>query len=139
MPTSTHNTRPTDRFPIFRAQYRVLLLANPESAGTHDRALAYCLEQNLVGRGKSVDAALQDLAHTMLQTVAAEWTDLRPHVPDESEPAAVVAFTDKNVKEYEGAAILDRMKMTLDVWKVVRTGQQTRWATPQVSYEPVAV
>ncbi|MCA8910203.1 MAG: hypothetical protein KDB82_00740 [Planctomycetes bacterium] len=139
MPTTTHNSRPTDRFPLFQARYRVLVLKNPESEGPHDKALAICLEQNLVGRGKSVDAALQDLAQTMIQVIVYEWTELVPRGQDEPDPEAEVVFGDVSAKVYEGAEILARLQMRVDVWKRVKSGKQIRWSTPAVSYEPVAV
>lgn len=139
MPTSTHKSRPTDRFPLFHAAYKVLVVKNPEPEGDHDRALAICIEQNLVGRGRRVDSALQDLANTLVHALKVEWTEFVPHVQDNPDPAALVSHADKNVLTYEGGQIIARMKMVVDVWKVVKSKNQYQWDTPAVRYEPVAV
>ncbi len=56
----------------FRATYRVLLLKIHEPIQPHETVLAICLDQNLVGRSKSIEMALANLPRTLAHSIISD-------------------------------------------------------------------
>ena len=124
----------------YRAVYRVLVLANPRAKLPHQKVTAICLEQNLVGRGKTPEAALGDLGDCVIETMKYQFENAVPeHHPDPS-PELLQAFKSSARSLRNGDIILSRANMHLR-WSL----EKTRAASPgrkdsrRVICEPCAV
>jgi hypothetical protein len=94
----------------FRATYRVLVLKTRQPSQPHERVLAICLDQNLVGRGEDLDLALADLTKTLAHSIASDWEELHPaYVPD-PDPELLEIFEGRCQQTSGGDLVLRRLK-----------------------------
>ncbi len=128
--------------PVYRASYRVLVVRNPESKGTHDRVEAHCLELDLAGRGNNLQSALRDLAETISREFLHEWTQLTPAYSNQPDPLMLEAYEGKRDQlggEFDGYRVIQKLVMRLEA-DLPGAVARARAASPQprVVFEPMA-
>jgi hypothetical protein len=128
-------------FPLIRARYRVLLLKDIQPANPEFPVLAICIEQNIVGRGRTEPEALLDLNRTFLETVHYQVENLAPAPVEDADPALLAAFGDPSQKTLDGDVILDRFQMLIETVLQPSASQPRRRGVPRVPtqrviYEP---
>lgn len=138
----------TDKFCIFQATYRVLVLMRQDAMELHARVEAVCLEQNLVGRGATKSEALSDLAQTVLESIGHEWQELVPAAEPNPQPELVAVFEGGARETPTGEIVLQRLKMWVKTWIERVPAHNEGWVfnpadvkppiqDPTVTFEPV--
>ena len=136
MATTRHSQAP---LPVYRANYRVVVLRNLRAEEPHQRVEAHCLELDLAGRGKNVNDALADLAETIGREFVEEWTNLNPSYSNTPDPLLIEAFEGKRKNldpEFSDYSVLQRLTMKIEA-NLVRRSARTK-ARPRVVFEPMA-
>lgn len=137
-----HTNVIANRFPVHDGSYRVVVLKNPESVDTHDRVLALCVEQDLVGRGPTIPDAMRDLARTLVLSIIHEFTELIPEYGASPDPAIEQVFN-RAAEEFDGASVLRRMRLRVQLWKEFNQHgtqkKQDAFEPAEVSFEPALV
>jgi hypothetical protein len=120
--------------PVFKAKYRVLVIENRQASQPHQRVLAICLEQNLLGRGNTPREALYDLHKIVIHSVSREWQDRVPAYKPDPDPELATVYESGADQTAGGDPVLRRLEMTLElgVHGGVTNGPRT---APRVTYE----
>ena len=100
----------------FRASYSVLVLRNPSArAQAHQRVNAICLELNLVGRGATVQDALDDLSAIVFESCKEEWEQLLPAPRPDPDPDVAAVFRSHAGETSEGEQVLHRLRLCHEI------------------------
>ncbi len=129
-----------ERGTILRGRYSVLVLKAEPPANPDLPVLAICLEQNLVGRGRTAPEALSDLAGTIRAGFAYQVENLAPAQPADPDPELLAAFKDPQQRTVDGDVVLARLEIVFEAdlaAKKAAPGKRKRPATPRprVSFE----
>ena len=123
---------------LFKATFRVLVIKNNSATETHLRVIAICLEQNLVGRGATIDEALDELIGIVYHSVRSDWEDLAPAYQPDPDPELLKIFESKITETSDGDTVLLR----LDAYFEFVIGSGTSKKSPQepsVTFQECAV
>jgi hypothetical protein len=121
--------------PQLRARYRVLVVKNEPPANVNLPVLAICLEQNLVGRGRTAPEALADLARTLFESFKHEWENLVPAARPDPDPELVEVFEKDSPATREGDLVLQRLYMSIEINLVAGSRARLPKRPPRVVYE----
>ena len=103
-----------ERFALFKARFRILVLKNPKAEKRHQRVNAVCLELNLIGRGSMVGSALDDLAGLVFDSLKHEFNNLVPAPHLDPEPELLQVFEKQLAETQEGEIVLRRCFLNLE-------------------------
>jgi hypothetical protein len=94
------------RLVVHDAEYRVVVVRNPEPAHEDDATHAYCIDQDLAGRGKDVPAALNDLAITLTAELIHELEQSRPQYAAPKPDEDLLSAYERKTQEVDGMQVV---------------------------------
>jgi hypothetical protein len=118
--------------------YRVLILKNPEPAHEHDVVHAVCVDNNLGGRGATVQAALADLADTLTESISFEYENAIPERPADPDPELLGVFEGSSA-EIDGMSVLRRGRFVVRIEGVQGSEKGATSLRPgEFAFQPLA-
>jgi hypothetical protein len=123
--------------PVVTIRCRVLVIANEKATEPHQKVVAICLEQNLVGRGHSPQAALHDLYKVLVDSFQFEMAERLPVYRADPDPELIRIFESDATHTADGDLVLWRLEMTLTAGVGAPKGNQK--LRPSITYEECGV
>jgi hypothetical protein len=94
------------RMVVHDAEYRVVVVRNPDPAHEDDATHAYCVDQDLAGRGKDVASALHDLASTLTLELMREFEESLPEYQSSGPDEDLVKAFERKVQQVDDMQVL---------------------------------